>query len=109
MERKKVYVIKSFPKGERGSIEHKFVTDNKEKAYELFELLSEGSFQRLNKLWNWGDPDDEDRYYYPKELQNVITVCTPDIYKDIDEATSSRDAFRKAAKMKLISKGKKKP
>lgn len=97
MEKKRIYII------EIGL--QKFFTKDKQKAYELFELLE--NFKKL--MYTWDTNFRGERFAWPEDLRIELESLEIDIYESKEKAQKSHEAYERAKKIGLIKKKKKKP
>ena len=76
-----------------------FVED-KEKAYQLWQLLTDGAFKKLEHVWN----SEDEKFFWPEGLRISLESRVIDLYPSRKEAEDSSRNYSEAQKMGLVSK-----
>jgi len=78
----------------------KIFIEDKEKAYQLWQLLTDGAFKKLGHVWDSGD----EKFFWPEDLRISLESRVIDLYPSRKEAEDSSRNYEKAKKMGLVSK-----
>ena len=80
----------------------KIFVEDKEKAYQLWQLLTDGAFKKLEHVWVFGI--ENDKFFWPEDLRISLESQVIDLYPSRKEAEDSSRNYEKAKKMGLLVK-----